>query len=77
MWFGWGIMMWGPVCLVLIAVAIYYVVTSASRRERCATYSHNQQTRYHSGRAVEILRERYAKGEITKEQFLEMKEELK
>ena len=76
MWFGWGFMMWGPICLVIIAVAIYYIVTSTSRRESCSTHSHNQQPQYHSGRAVEILKERYAKGEITKEQFLHMREEL-
>ena len=76
MWFGWGFWMWGPICLVMIAVGIYYVVNSTSRRESCLTYSHNQQLQYHSGRAVEILKERYAKGEITKEQFLQMREEL-
>ena len=77
MWFGWVFMMWGPICLVLIAVAIYYFITSSSRRECCSTHSHNQQTQYHSERAVEILKERYAKGEITKDQFLQMKEDLR
>ncbi len=77
MWFGWGFMMWVPIALVIIGAAIYYAVTSTSRREGSSTYSNNQQTRYQSGRAIEILRERYAKGEITKEQFLEMKEELR
>jgi len=77
MWFGWGFWMWGPICLVLIAVAIYYVVTSSSSRHNCSLHSHNQQSQYHSGQAVEILKERYAKGEITKEQFLQMRDELK
>ena len=77
MWFGWGFMMWVPICLVLIALAIYYVVTSSSRRKSCSSYSHNQQLQYASGRAIEILKERYAKGEITKEQFLQMREELR
>ena len=77
MWFGWGFMMWGPIFLVLIAVVIYYVITSSSRRESCSLHSHNLQPQYHGGRALEILKERYAKGEITKEQFLQMRDELR
>jgi len=77
MWFGWGFMLLGPICLVLIAVVIYYAVTSFSRRERCSQYSHYQQPQYAGGRAMEILKERYAKGEISKEQFLQMKDELR
>ena len=75
MWFGWGFMFLGPLCLVLIAVAIYYVVTSASR-ESCSTHTQVQQPRHYSARAIEILKERYAKGEITKEQYLQMKDDL-
>ncbi len=73
MWFGWGFMLLGPFFLVLIAIAIYLVVTSSSR---CTHHSHYQKSNYHNEMAVEILKERYAKGEISKEQFLQMRKEL-
>ena len=73
MWFGWGMWM-GPIFLVLICLVIYYFVTSTSRTERHSSHEH---PRYYSGKALEILKERYAKGEITKEQFLQMKNELR
>ncbi len=73
MWFGWGFMILGPLFLVFIAVAVYHAITSSSRG---GYHSHYQQSIYRSGRALEILKERYAKGEITKEQFLWIKDEL-
>ncbi|MCW4014907.1 MAG: SHOCT domain-containing protein [Candidatus Bathyarchaeota archaeon] len=75
MWFGWGFMMWGPICMILVAVGIYYVVTS-SRHSSCLAHVSTSQTQQYSGKAIELLKERYAKGEITKEQFQEMKKEL-
>jgi putative membrane protein len=76
MWFGWGFMFIGPLCLVLIAVAIYYVITSVSQRESCSIHTPVQKSRHYSAGAIEILKERYAKGEITKEQYLQMKDDL-
>ena len=70
MWFGWGFF-FIPVCLIFGAIAIYYLIVSS---RNC--YSHYT-ARYNSAsRAKEILDERYAKGEITKEEFQEMKKEL-
>jgi len=69
MGYGWGFMFLAPVIfLFLIFLGAYYLITEYTRTGRSE-----------SGRgekAIEILRERYAKGEITSEQYLKMKKEL-
>jgi putative membrane protein len=74
MWFGWGFM-WGPICLILIAVGIYYLIKSQTH-DTCSAHTPTPQTQTTSSKAIELLKERYAKGEITKEQFQEMKQDL-
>jgi putative membrane protein len=63
----WGFMFVGMliplIFIILVAVGAYLWLTS--RKEPAE-----------SGKAIGILNERYAKGEITKEQYLEMKENL-
>jgi len=69
MGFGWGSMVLIPVVfLVLIALGAYYLITASAGTTK-PTYNRG-------GRAFEIIKERYAKGEITREQFLRMKMEL-
>jgi len=69
MGFGWGSMVLIPVVfLVLIAFGAYYLITGSAGTTKS--------TSNRGGRAFEILKERYAKGETTREQFLRMKMEF-
>lgn len=64
---GWGFMFVGmliPLVFIILVVAGAYLWLT-SRKEPAE-----------SEKAIAILNERYAKGEITKEQYLEMKENL-
>jgi putative membrane protein len=74
MWFGWGwgMMFFVPLCFIFGAIAIYYFLIS-SRRNCHSNYAPSYQSR---SRASEILAERYAKGEISREEFLQIKKEL-
>lgn len=54
--------------LTLIALITYYLVTALPWQ--------GKREAKNNGSYMQILKERYARGEITKEQFLEMKNEL-
>jgi len=63
--YGWWFMPLIPFAfLVLLALGVYYLF-----REFRKEPSHEE-------KALEILKERYAKGEITREEYVKMKEEL-
>lgn len=71
MWFGWGFF-FIPLCLIFGAVAIWYFVVAS--RNNCRSH---YTPRYNStSRAVEILAERYARGEISKEEYVQTRKEL-
>ncbi|HUU61743.1 MAG TPA: SHOCT domain-containing protein [Acidimicrobiia bacterium] len=65
---GWGGAVVGWLVMILVATAIAWLVWSASRRlgER----------RSRSPSARELLDERYARGEITREEYLQRREDL-
>jgi putative membrane protein len=70
----WGHMSWGYggalmwlIFLVLIGVVIYFVVRGEKWMKRDA----GDET------AIDILKKRYAKGELTKKEYEKMKEDLK
>lgn len=66
MWFGW--IFW----LVLLGVIIWTVVTIVNKNQR-----HSSEGHFHVHEdALEILKKRYARGEITREQFEQMKKDL-
>jgi len=68
MGFGWGFMWLIPLAfLILIVLGAYFLVTGLKTTETVPS---------RKDRALEILRERYARGEITREEYLRMKEDL-
>ena len=72
---GWGMMnfghggmfMWMILLLVIIALAIYYFTKVAGSKENLKPKGETP---------IEILKRRYAKGEITKDQFESMKKDM-
>ena len=67
--FGWvGMIIMAVFWAVVIGLIIWGVVRMG-RRGCCMPYEHDE-------RALDIARERYAKGEISKEQFEQIKKDL-
>jgi putative membrane protein len=68
--FGGGIM--GLIIIVLVGVAVYYLVMQSKTQSKNAHSSQGASRET----ALDILKKRFARGEITKEEFENMKREL-
>ncbi len=64
MWFGW--IFW----LVIIGVIVWLLISQSGR------YRNQNQINPHLESPLDILKKRYAKGEISKDQFEQMKKDL-
>ena len=71
--FPWGGLVMGVFMLVLLGLAIFAIVSFARRGGAAGTLP---EARPSGGRAIEILAERFAKGEIEAETYRSMKTEL-
>jgi putative membrane protein len=73
-WFGsvFMVFIWILIIAAIIALIKWLLGTSRNKHE---TYSHAPISSS-SGRALDILKERYAKGEISKEQYETMKRDI-
>jgi len=63
MWFGW--IFW----LVVLVLIVWFVVSQMNKNKQDSQSTSKEP-------AIDILKRRYAKGEITKEQFEQMKNDL-
>ncbi len=63
-WFGW------VVWLFLIAIIIWLLISQSNR------YRDQLRMNQHPESPIDIIKKRYARGEITKEQFEQMKKDL-
>lgn len=65
---GWGMGIWWILGIVVLIVIIWIVVKAISRN--------NRQPHSGSNSALDVLKERYARGEIDKEEFEQRKKDL-
>ncbi len=67
--FGWPFMFLFPlVFVVLVVLGLYHLLSGQGRQVSSAGYTGSD--------ALRILKERYARGEITSEQYTKMKRDL-
>ena len=71
-WYG----IFGGLIMVIFWVLIISLIISFIRRGRIHDHKQMHGGMYGGGRAIDVLKERYAKGEIDKKEFEEKKKDL-
>lgn len=73
MWGGWGWphFVFGPLMMILIIGVVIFIAVFAFRRLGDSRTGHRP-----PDDALELLKQRYARGEIAREEYLKMKEDL-
>ena len=71
-WGGFGWMFGGFFGLMLIVIIILVIIWAVRRSTGCCGWSWREGT----GSALDIARERYARGEISKDEYDELKKNL-
>ncbi len=65
--YGYGGMLMWAICLIVLGLVVYFVVQAQKTKGRTAAQGES---------ALDILKKRYAKGEISKEDYERMKKDL-
>lgn len=73
---GWGGMWFGWIFWLIIIILVVWGVVSIVRNSQNRRSADHQKLSESLESPLEILKKRYARGEITKEEFEEMKKEL-
>lgn len=68
--FGWGWVLLGPLFWIIVIGLVVYAVVSFNKRGSGVNYPEHNET------PLDIIKKRYAKGELTREQFEQMKKDL-
>jgi len=77
MWWPWGGMWIFPIVMLVIMLIFFFLFSGrwGYRPPWCGQGGHHKESG-DSETALEILKKRYAKGEITKEEFDQMKKDI-
>ncbi len=76
MWWHWGGLGWGMMGLGLLWMILFWGAIIALIVWGVRRFSGHHYYRTSSGTPLDIAKERYAKGEITKDQFDQLKRDL-